>query len=66
MASASGLVQTHLLNNERGPLIGLLGPLMGLVTAPYLDRSELEREATRAARLADSMHGCASARVRRE
>jgi AcrR family transcriptional regulator len=63
MASASGLVQAHLLSEEPGPLTELLGPLMGLVTAPYLDRSELEREATRAARLADSMHGCVSVRA---
>ena len=42
MASVIGLIQAHLLNEEPEPLIELLGPLMGLTTALYLDKREVE------------------------
>jgi AcrR family transcriptional regulator/DNA-binding transcriptional ArsR family regulator len=52
MASVLGLIHTHLITKEPGPLIELLGPLMGLVTAPYLDMGGVQREIERGARLA--------------
>ena len=52
MASVIGLIQAHLLNEEPEPLIELLGPLMGLTTALYLDKREVDREVERGARLA--------------
>jgi AcrR family transcriptional regulator len=44
MASLLGLIHTHLVTKEPGPLIELLGPLMGLVTTPYLDARDVARE----------------------
>jgi len=52
MASVLGLIQTHLANEEPAPLIELLGPLMGLVTAPFMDRRDAAREVQRADELA--------------
>jgi AcrR family transcriptional regulator len=52
MASVLGLIQTHLVTERRGPLIELLGPLMGLVTSLHLDPRERAREIERGARLA--------------
>jgi AcrR family transcriptional regulator len=43
-ASVLGLIHTHLLTKAPTPLIDLLGPLMGLATAPYLDTHDLARE----------------------
>lgn len=39
-----GLLHTHLVAGGRGPLIELLGPLMGVVAGPYLDAEGVERE----------------------
>jgi AcrR family transcriptional regulator len=36
MASVAGVIQTHIVTGRPGPLIDLLGPLMGLVAAQYL------------------------------
>ncbi len=47
MASVLGPIQTHVLMREPRPLIEMLGPLMGLVTAPYLDIGGVEREIER-------------------
>ncbi len=44
IASILGLIHTHLLTKEPTPLIDLLSPIMGLVTAPYLDTHDLARE----------------------
>jgi AcrR family transcriptional regulator len=52
MASILGLIQASLVNDEPGPLIELLGPLMGLVTMLYLDKQDVRREVERAAGLA--------------
>jgi AcrR family transcriptional regulator len=52
MASVLGLIQTHLVTEQPGPLVELLGPLMGLVTSLHLDTRERAREARRGARLA--------------
>jgi AcrR family transcriptional regulator len=52
MASLLGLIHSHLISKEPTPLIELLGPMMGLITAPYLDRAEAAREIRRGANLA--------------
>jgi AcrR family transcriptional regulator len=52
MASVLGLIQLHVLAGESEPLIELLGPLMGLIAAHYLDRPGVEREVQRARRFA--------------
>ena len=52
MASVLGLIQAHLVNDEPGSLIELLGPSMGLVTTLYLDKQVVAQEVERAARLA--------------
>lgn len=43
MAALLGALHTQLITTPQRPLIGLLGPLMGLVTAPYLDREAVTR-----------------------
>jgi AcrR family transcriptional regulator len=52
MASVLGLIHTHLVTERPEPLIGLLGPSMGLVTSLYLDAQDREREVQRGAQLA--------------
>jgi AcrR family transcriptional regulator len=52
MASVLGLIHTHLVTERPGPLIELLGPLMGLATSLQLDRADVAREVQRGARLA--------------
>jgi AcrR family transcriptional regulator len=52
VASVLGLIHTHLLTREPTPLIDLLGPLMGLATAPYLNTHDLAREIESGSRLA--------------
>lgn len=47
MAALLGVLHTHLVTAREGPLITLLGPLMGLVTAPYLERRLVVREIER-------------------
>jgi AcrR family transcriptional regulator len=52
IASVLGLIHAHLLAKEPTPLIDLLGPLMGLVTAPALDTQGFAREIERGSQLA--------------
>ena len=52
MASVLGLIQTHLVTEQSGPLIELLGPLMGFVTSLSLDKEDRAREVRRGAELA--------------
>ncbi len=52
VASVFGLIHTHLLTKEPTPLIDLLGPLMGLITAPSLDTRGFARETERGSQLA--------------
>jgi AcrR family transcriptional regulator len=47
MASIMGMIQDHLLRREPAPLISLLGPLMGVITGPYLDPEGVAREVRR-------------------
>jgi AcrR family transcriptional regulator len=48
MGSLLAILNTQLVTGRREPLLALLGPLMGLVTAPYLDRRLVTREIERA------------------
>ena len=52
IASVLGLIHTHLLTKEPTPLIDLLSPIMGLVTAPYLDTHDVAREIEMGSQLA--------------
>ncbi|HEV3319542.1 MAG TPA: replication-relaxation family protein [Solirubrobacteraceae bacterium] len=52
MASLLGVLHTHLVTGREQPLVTLLGSLMGLVTAPYLDQRDVTREIDRAEILA--------------
>ncbi len=47
MASVIGIMHDHLLRGESAPLVSLLGPLMGVITAPYLDPEGVAREVAR-------------------
>ena len=59
MTAVVGIVQGHLIAARPEPLITLLGPLMGLVAAPYLDEAavieEIERGGVLAQRLLESL-----------
>jgi AcrR family transcriptional regulator len=52
MASILGLIHTYLLTREPGSLIELLGPLVSLTTAPYLDLAGMQAQVARAEQLA--------------
>ncbi len=52
MGSVLGLIQTQLVTEAPEPLIELLGPLIGLIGALYLDQAGAAREARRGARFA--------------
>lgn len=52
MASLLGIMQDHLLRGEDTPLISLLGPLMGVITTPYLDSDRVAHEIHRGEQLA--------------
>ncbi len=52
MASILGIIQDHLVRREPAPLISLLGPLMGVITGPYLDADDVAREVRRGEELA--------------
>jgi AcrR family transcriptional regulator len=52
MAAVLGIMQAHVLSRKREPLIELLGPLMGQVTAPFLPPSVVAHEVQRGQALA--------------
>lgn len=52
IASVLGLIHTHLVTKQPEPLVGLLGPLMGIVMTPYLDAQGIAQEVERGERLA--------------
>ena len=52
IASVLGIVHAHIVAGKPEPLIELLGPLMGLVAAPYLGARGVQREIERADELA--------------
>jgi AcrR family transcriptional regulator len=43
-ASVMGIVNARLIAPERAPLIELLGPLMGVIVAPFMDEAQVARE----------------------
>lgn len=55
MASLLGTLHTHLVTRREEPTITLLGALMGLVTAPYLDQLGVAREIERADAVAQEL-----------
>lgn len=55
MAASLAVVQRHLLADSSEPLIGLLGPLMGLAVSPYLDSRRVAEEVTRSNALASKL-----------
>jgi AcrR family transcriptional regulator len=60
-ASVLGIVVRHLLDRSPEPLTGLLGPLMGVAVAPYLDQRGVAREVELAKRLATEIRTCPAA-----
>lgn len=55
MAAVLGVIQSRLLNSEDEPLLALLGPLMRLVVAPFVDTRVRAREIHRGDQLARSI-----------
>ena len=53
MASVLGLIHSHLV--RKTPLLELLGPLMGLIAAPYLEKSDVARQVERGKEAARSI-----------
>jgi AcrR family transcriptional regulator len=47
MSSVLGIMHAHIVTAKPGPLIELLGPLMGLIMAPHLGARSIEREIER-------------------
>jgi AcrR family transcriptional regulator len=62
VGAAFSIVYARLLRNERGPLVGLLGELMGMIVLPYQGVSAARREQVRPAPAVSTR----SARARRE
>jgi len=54
-ASVVGIVNARLVGSERRPLLELLGPLMGIIVAPFVDEAEVAREVERGDQLAREM-----------
>ena len=55
MESVLGVIQTHMLTAQAEPMISLLGPLMGVIVAPYLEKEAVADEIERATVLAHGM-----------
>lgn len=55
MASVLDVLQSHLLSGRPDPLISLLGPLMGLASAPYLGAGAVAEEIKRSEALTQEM-----------
>lgn len=55
MASLLGVIQNHLVAGRQEPLTSLLGPLVGLLIAPYLDAGTVAAEVERCGALADGL-----------
>jgi AcrR family transcriptional regulator len=66
MASVLGLIHSQLVTRTPSSMIELLGPLMGLVTAPYLGRRDAAREIERGAQLARALLAGGAARETRQ
>lgn len=51
MASVFGMIHSHLIRRQPGPLIELLAPMMGLIVGPFLDSEDTAEEVKRAVAL---------------
>jgi AcrR family transcriptional regulator len=61
MGAVLAVVQSHVVRGGERPLLELLGPLMGLVTRPYLTPEEVEREIEWGGKLAQAIQAGAEA-----
>jgi AcrR family transcriptional regulator len=61
MGAVLAVLQSHVVRGGERPLLELLGPLMGLVTRPYLAPEEVEREIEWGAKLARAIEAGAEA-----
>ena len=52
MSSVLGIMHAHIITGKPGPFIELLGPLMGLIMAPYLGARRVQQEITQGDQLA--------------
>ncbi|HEV2924418.1 MAG TPA: TetR/AcrR family transcriptional regulator [Solirubrobacteraceae bacterium] len=52
MTSLLGVLQSHCVQGRSEPFVALLGPMMGIVTMPYLERALVRREVERGSSLA--------------
>ena len=55
MSSVLGIMHAHIVKGKPSPFIELLGPLMGLIAAPYLDAGGVKRETERGDELAHAI-----------
>lgn len=55
MAAVIGVIQAHVVLAQPEPLLSLLGPLMGIVTAPYVDVHAVAAEIERGQALSQQM-----------
>jgi AcrR family transcriptional regulator len=62
MGSVLGIMHAHVVERRPGPFIGLLGPLMGMVTAPYMGMRGVEAEIERGDELARAILAAGSRR----
>lgn len=60
MSSVLGIMHTHIVKDEYGPFIELLGPLTGLAMAPYIGARSVEREIEQGDALARAILNCDS------
>lgn len=44
LASVMGIVRARLMGRTQEPLIGLVGPLMGVIVGPFMDQARVARE----------------------
>jgi AcrR family transcriptional regulator len=54
-ASIVGIVNARLVESERAPLLELLGPLMGIIVAPFMNEAEATREVQHGNKLAQNI-----------
>jgi AcrR family transcriptional regulator len=54
-ASVVGIVNARLVESKQQPLLELLGPLMGIIVAPFMDKTQVALEVERGEELAREM-----------
>jgi AcrR family transcriptional regulator len=55
VAAVMGIIHARLVGSERRPLVELLGPLMGIVVAPFIDKALLASEIAKGDELAQQI-----------